>query len=389
MANNNNTKNLNVPTLRFPEFTGEWEETIFEKVCNITTGNKNTQDKEEDGEYPFYVRSEIVERINSYSFNGEAILTAGDGVGVGKVFHYVNGKVGVHQRVYILSDFECSCKFAYYYFSGKFYNRVKRMSAKNSVDSVRRDMIAQMPILLPVRCEQNKIATFLSFLDRRIEIQGKIIERFESLIKGLSESLFSQRRRFMTNSGNNFPNWEIVKLREVMSIPEKKKPAIIDKNKLLTVKLHMKGVSENDNTETLSLGATNYFSRKKGQFIYGKQNLFNGAFGLIPDKLDGFLSSSDVPTLDINHKKLNGTFLVCYFSRESFYKKLEGLASGSGSKRIHETTLLDIKIHLPSLEEQAQIANFLSVINKKLETEKLILGNYIKQKRYLLNQMFT
>jgi len=87
--------------LRFPEFTGEWEETIFEKVCNITTGNKNTQDKEEDGEYPFYVRSEIVERINSYSFNGEAILTAGDGVGVGKVFHYVNGKVGVHQRVYI------------------------------------------------------------------------------------------------------------------------------------------------------------------------------------------------------------------------------------------------------------------------------------------------
>ena len=170
---------------------------------------------------------------------------------------------------------------------------------------------------------------------------------------------------------------------------EKKKPAIIDKNKLLTVKLHMKGVSENDNTETLSLGATNYFSRKKGQFIYGKQNLFNGAFGLIPDKLDGFLSSSDVPTLDINHKKLNGTFLVCYFSRESFYKKLEGLASGSGSKRIHETTLLDIKIHLPSLEEQAQIANFLSVINKKLETEKLILGNYIKQKRYLLNQMFT
>ena len=45
MANNNNTKNLNVPTLRFPEFTGEWEETIFEKVCNITTGNKNTQDK--------------------------------------------------------------------------------------------------------------------------------------------------------------------------------------------------------------------------------------------------------------------------------------------------------------------------------------------------------
>ena len=138
-----------VPHLRFPEFSGEWEEKRFKDVCKITTGNKNTQDKSDDGIYPFYVRSQIVERINSWTFDGEAILTAGDGVGVGKVFHYSTGKIGVHQRVYILSDFKCDGKYLYSYFAGNFYNRVKRMSAKNSVDSVRMEMIADMPIYLP------------------------------------------------------------------------------------------------------------------------------------------------------------------------------------------------------------------------------------------------
>lgn len=95
----------------------------------------------------------------------------------------------------------------------------------------------------------------------------------------------------------------------------------IDKSRLLTVKLHLKGVSQNDNTNTLSLGATNYFIRKKGQFIYGKQNLFNGAFGIIPDEFDGFLSSGDVPALDINHSKL--TLHIFYIFRESrFLQKI-------------------------------------------------------------------
>ena len=132
------------PDLRFPEFTDSWEACRFEDVCHITTGNKNTQDKEENGLYPFYVRSQQVERINSYTFDGEAILTAGDGVGVGKVFHHTYGKIGVHQRVYILSDIKCDGKYLFYYFSANFYDRVKRMSAKNSVDSVRYDMIAKM-----------------------------------------------------------------------------------------------------------------------------------------------------------------------------------------------------------------------------------------------------
>ena len=176
MANNNKHTGPNVPALRFPEFSGKWEMTVFENICKIGTGSKNTQDKSENGKYPFYVRSQKVERINEYTFDGEAVLTAGDGVGVGKVFHYSTGKIAVHQRVYILSQFKCSGKYLFHYFSSKFYERVKKISAKNSVDSVRYDMIANMPISLPDSREQNMIAMFLSLLDERIATQSKIIE---------------------------------------------------------------------------------------------------------------------------------------------------------------------------------------------------------------------
>jgi len=134
-----------VPKVRFKEFenSGDWVERTIEQVAKVTTGNKDTQNKVDDGEYPFFVRSQNVERIDSYSYDGEAILTSGDGVGVGKNFHYINGKFDFHQRVYCIYDFEkeVSGKYVFMYFSQHFYKRVMRMSAKNSVDSVRKSMI--------------------------------------------------------------------------------------------------------------------------------------------------------------------------------------------------------------------------------------------------------
>jgi type I restriction enzyme S subunit len=147
-------------------------------------------------------------------------------------------------------------------------------------------------------------------------------------------------------------------------------------------------VSKNDNTDTLSLGATNYFIRRKGQFIYGKQNLFNGAFALVPEEFDGFLSSGDVPALDIDNSKIKPLYLLYFLRREDFYKRLEDIATGSGSKRIHETTLLNIEIPIPSLPEQIKIVNFLSSIDRKIEAEKKVLIQYEEMKKYLLQQMF-
>jgi type I restriction enzyme S subunit len=83
----------------------DWGREVIENLAHITTGSRNTQDRVEDGRYPFFVRSQTIGRINSYSFDGEAVLTAGDGVGTGKVFHYIKGRFDAHQRVYRISDF--------------------------------------------------------------------------------------------------------------------------------------------------------------------------------------------------------------------------------------------------------------------------------------------
>ena len=171
---------------------GEWENSYIGNECKITTGNKDTQNKVDDGLYPFFVRSQTVEKINSYSMDCEAILTSGDGVGVGKNYHYMNGKFDFHQRVYCLYEFSERLigRYLYIYFSNYFYDRVKRLSAKNSVDSVRMDMISKMEIKLPCLEEQTKIANFLSAIDQKIEVVAQQIEQAKTWKKGLLQQMF-------------------------------------------------------------------------------------------------------------------------------------------------------------------------------------------------------
>jgi type I restriction enzyme S subunit len=194
-ANPINQGSDNVPKVRFPAFAGdgEWKIRPLEDVSKITTGNKDTQDRIDDGKYPFFVRSQTIERINSFSFDREAILTSGDGVGVGKIYHYIIGKFDLHQRVYCIYDFlkEVEGKFIFYFFSEHFYQRVMRMSAKNSVDSVRRSMLTEMPIALPpTKEEQQKIASCLAAVDALITAQQEKIEQLQQHKKGLMQGLF-------------------------------------------------------------------------------------------------------------------------------------------------------------------------------------------------------
>ena len=166
----------NIPEIRFKGFTDPWEQRKAKDLCSISTGKSNTQDRVDDGIYPFYVRSPIVEHSNRYLFDEEAVLTVGDGVGTGKVFHYVNGKYDLHQRVYRMFDFseKITAKYFYYYFSNHFYDRVMAMTAKTSVDSVRYEMIADMDIALPEIQEQVAISDCFDNLDNLITLHQRL-----------------------------------------------------------------------------------------------------------------------------------------------------------------------------------------------------------------------
>ena len=185
-------KGETIPEIRFPGFNDAWEQRKVKEICSISTGKSNTQDRVDEGIYPFYVRSPIVERSNRYLFDEEAVLTVGDGVGTGKVFHYVNGKYDLHQRVYRMFDFssEINAKYFYYYFSDHFYNRVMSMTAKTSVDSVRYEMIADMDILLPKLNEQIAISNCFDNLDNLITLHQRKVDEYKELKKGLLQQMF-------------------------------------------------------------------------------------------------------------------------------------------------------------------------------------------------------
>ncbi|HDJ7486471.1 TPA: restriction endonuclease subunit S [Staphylococcus aureus] len=169
----------------------EWEETTIKEIAQINTGKKDTKDAITNGSYDFYVRSPIVYKINTFSYEGEAILTVGDGVGVGKVFHYVNGKFDYHQRVYKISDFKNYYGLLlFYYFSQNFLKETKKYSAKTSVDSVRKDMIANMKVPRPIYIEQKKIGQFIKRVDNKTKIQKQVIELLKQRKKSLLQKMF-------------------------------------------------------------------------------------------------------------------------------------------------------------------------------------------------------
>lgn len=174
----------------------DWTMVPAEHIVDIGTGCRDTQDNIPHGKYPFFVRSSVVERIDVADYDCEAVLTAGDGVGTGKVFHYIKGKFAAHQRVYVMNNFRgISGKYFYYHFSRNFINEVEKYTAKSSVDSVRRAMIAKMEIPLPSKEEQNAIVSVLESFDAHIINLTELIEKKKAIRDGALEDLMSGRTR--------------------------------------------------------------------------------------------------------------------------------------------------------------------------------------------------
>lgn len=158
-----------------------WVCSRLKYLAKIDTGSKDTQDNENEGIYPFFVRSKKIQLINTYSFDGEAILTPGDG-DIAEIFHYVNCKFDFHQRVYIVCDFKNIVgRYLYYYMIVNFKREVKKLSAKTTVDSLRRPMFLNFPVAYNIN-EQQKIA---NFLDERSKIFNDAITKKEQLISKL------------------------------------------------------------------------------------------------------------------------------------------------------------------------------------------------------------
>lgn len=187
---------------RLPGFSEEWEIKKLGQVAEIKTGKRNNDDKVEEGEYPFFVRSQQVERINSYSFDGEAILIPGEG-NIGSIYHYINGKFDYHQRVYKISNFteQYSGKFIYLFMSQHFNVHAMKNSVKATVDSLRLPTFQEFEISFPpTKTEQTVIATILSDMDSEIEKLEQKQDKYSMLKAGMMHQLLTGKIRIYGNN---------------------------------------------------------------------------------------------------------------------------------------------------------------------------------------------
>lgn len=150
------------------DFSNNIEYLPLEKIAEIGTGSSNTNESVEDGKYPFYVRSQQLYRKNTFEYDETSIITSGDGVGVGKIFHYVEGKYALHQRAYRIhiTNEKVIPKYFYYYMKSTFYDYIMKNAFNSSVTSVRRPMLNRYPVPIPSIKEQEKIIKILDNFEK-------------------------------------------------------------------------------------------------------------------------------------------------------------------------------------------------------------------------------
>lgn len=180
----------NKPKRRFKGFTDAWEQRKLGDVTNIKTGSRNQQDSVTNGQYPFFIRSEKIEKLDRYDFDTEAILVPGDGR-IGEIFHYYNGKFALHQRVYKVDNFKgVDAFFLLYLFQCSFKEHALRLNAQGTVPSLRLPMFTEWNICIPSLQEQIGIGRLLNKIELMITLHQRKLDKLKNLKQAYLNEMF-------------------------------------------------------------------------------------------------------------------------------------------------------------------------------------------------------
>ena len=370
---NQGRKVLNVPNLRFPEFQGEWEKCTLEDVINFSTTRVNSSELNKDNyvstenmlqDYQGIVKAKSVpEDVNVVSFSCGDVLISNIRPYLKKVWKATfNG--GCSSDVFVLkaNDNIESDYLHYVIANDKFINFV--MSGTKGVKMPRGDkkQMETYSLSLPQIQEQHKIARLLSLLDERIATQNKIIDKLQSLIKGIAQHCI----RELING------WEYVRLGDIC--------------KITTGKLDANALVEN--------GQYPFFTCAERPF-----NIDSYAFDTEALLISG--NGANLGYINYYKGKFNAyqrTYVLDHFSVNIQYVKwaLKVLLpqriaiekSSSNTPYIVLSTLADLKIPIPNNSKQNHIADLMMSFERKLSTQLVLSDLYNKQKQYLLRQMF-
>jgi type I restriction enzyme S subunit len=393
----------NVPNLRFPGFEEEWEKYKISDILELFPTNSLSWEQleyETDNIYNLHyglIHKGLPTQIDlekctlpnikvEFIPNNCTICKEGDiafadasedtnDVAKAVEFYKCNNKkivCGLH-TIHGRDKLELTITgFKGYAFSASvFRHQIRKLAQGTKIFSVSAKNFSELYIGIPSKKEQLKIAHLLLLIDQRIETQIKIIEQYKSLIKGVSKKIFSQKLRFQDQNGNNFSDWEERKFDEVLVSLSVRKYQIKNSEYYSTGKYNVV-----DQGQELIAG----YSDSDKNIFYDFPVIVFGDHTTIIKYIDfAFIVGADGTKLLRSKNKENLKYL--------YYNLRYNNVQQEGYKR-HFTILSRIYLQIPSLKEQTQIAEFLSSIDTKIQTEKKLLKEYQRQKQHFLQNLF-
>ena len=387
-----------VPKLRFSGFTDEWNEVTLNDVATFSKGKGISKNDISNYGIECVRYGELYTKYNEMIYNIESktdlnknelklsekndILMPCSGetaIDLATASCIQKDQVAIGGDITVIKTNQYA-PFITYYLNQKKTEIAKYAQGVSIVHLYPKDFKV-MNIRIPSINEQKMIIGLLEEITKKEQLLESKYQQYQEYKKYLMQQIFTQKLRFDDNC-----QYKTKQVKDFLI--ESKIEGIDDINKRLTVKLNLKGITVRESKTIEIEGATKQFIRKTGQFIYGKQNLHKGAFGIIPKELDGYLTSSDIPSFDFKGG-IEPKWFYYYFARKSFYEKLENLSTGTGSKRISPKEFLNIKIIVPEFKEQHKIVCLLEKFDEKINgiSNQIVQMNMFKKS--LLQQMFV
>ena len=357
MTNNNDKKVLNVPHLRFPEFTERWDTYRIADILCI--GNGRDYKHLSKGDIPVFGTGGYMTSVNECLYEGETTFIGRKGT-INKPFYY-NGKFWTVDTLFYTHSFKRVIpKFVYCLFQTINWLRYNEASG---VPSLSKDTIEKIKVRIPQLDEQKKIAKLLSLLDERIATQNKIIEDLNKLKSAISECIF------------NSIKGDVVMLSEICDIVKGKQ-------------INGEYLSESGEYYVMNGGTepSGYYSEYNVKANTISISEGGNSCGYVQFNNFPFWSGGHCYSLQNIADIVDNLYLYHYLkSKEEAIMKLR---IGSGLPNIQKKDLAMFKTIVPPFEQQITISTFLSSLERKAEIEERILNVMQKQKLYLLQQMF-
>lgn len=392
------TVNNNTPTLRFPEFKEEWELKKLGKIAKVSSGGtpSRAQSNYWNGNIP-WVSTTLID-FNTILESNEFITNDGLTNSSAKLFPkgtllmamYGQGKtrgkvaiLGIEATTnqacgaIVPNNDKLNELFLFQNLAGR-YDEIRDLSNQGGQENLSGEIIKNILITLPTLPEQQKIATFLTTVDEKLQALKQKKSLLEQYKKGVMQQIFSQELRFKDDNGNEFPDWEEKKVKDIF---------VVTRGNVLSMTL----VSENQNNN-------NYYP------VYSSQTKKNGLSGYYNTFLfeDCITWTTDgAGAGDVNFRK--GKFYctnVCgvlksdkgyanVFVAEILNSISRKYVSYVGNPKLMNNVMAEISISIPtSIEEQTKIATFLSTIDEKINQCHAQITNTEVWKRGLLQGMF-